>query len=421
MVAANDVGYIPRMIKLAKELGIPEEEKARIINEIDRLESIAKVPSAVGMARTPVDEIPNIEQIAHGTKEKNVRIAQQAIDKAYIYDDRLIWIDLEDFDCQREVTNLLYQMGKYIDMSYNNVVISSIDKKSNQRLVYFGNREIINTLNNDMQDVQIRWTGGEPEAGFFGIQISGDEDFSKISERMRYILEEKILGYHRIVKQEDIVSSEVRPEYGRNIRVHQISNPKTFHTAIEASQSKNSHSAFVHVYDAEEYAEKTLFLVNAGCAGCAVTRDGDIVSVFKNDDMAKKDDVEKISTALLLTAIENGGKKLDCFDGFLPQNYMKHGFIPVCKVKFNDEFAPEGWNFERDGRPDIVFFVHSGKSPSQIMEEKRKGTYEIYDLTTLPTIEDYDEAAQYRDRILEEMGRRVAQERTNDNKVEGRD
>lgn len=51
-----------------------------------------------------------------------------------------------------------------------------------------------------------------------------------------------------------------------------------------------------------------MFLVNAGCAGCAVTKDGDIVSVFKNDDMAQKDDVEKISTALLLTAIENGGK-----------------------------------------------------------------------------------------------------------------
>ena len=32
-------------------------------------------------------------------------------------------------------------------------------------------------------------------------------------------------------------------------------------------------------------------------------KDGDIVSVFKNDDMAKKDDVEKISTALLLMLI----------------------------------------------------------------------------------------------------------------------
>lgn len=34
---------------------------------------------------------------------------------------------------------------------------------------------------------------------------------------------------------------------------------------------------------------------------------------------------------------------------------MKHGFIPVCKVPFNDEFAPDGWNFERDGRPFIIF------------------------------------------------------------------
>lgn len=144
-----------------------------------------------------------------------------------------------------------------------------------------------------------------------------------------------------------------------------------------------------------------MFLVNAGCAGCAVTKDGDIVSVFKNDDMAQKDDVEKISTALLLTAIENGGKKLDCFDGFLPKNYMKHGFIPVCKVPFNDEFAPDGWNFERDGRPFIVFFRHNGKSVDEILKEKNEGTYTTYDLDSLPIIEDYDEAAQYRDDAIE--------------------
>lgn len=401
MIAANDVGYIPKMIKMAEELGLSEEEKALIIERIDKLESLAKVPMQIGQPRTSTDEIPDIEQIAEERKQSNVRIAQRAVDQAYIYDDRFIWIDLEDFNCQREVTNILYKMGKYVDMGYNNIVVSSIDKKNNRRLVYFGNREIINELNGNMEDIKIRWTGGEPESGFFGLQLSDDEDFEQVASRMKYLLEERILGYHRIVRPEDIITSQESTKYGKNIRVHEIANPQTFHTAISASQDNNAHSAFVHVYEPEEYAEKRLFLVNAGCAGCAVTKDGDVVSVFKNDNMAKKDDVEKISTALLLTAIENGGKKLDFFDGFLPKNYMKHGFIPVCKVPFNDEFAPDGWNFERDGRPFIIFFRHNGKSVDEILKEKNEGTYTIYDLESLPIIEDYDEAAQYRDDAIE--------------------
>lgn len=401
IIAANDVGYIPKMIKMAEELGLSEEEKALIIERIDKLESLAKVPMQIGQPRTSTDEIPDIEQIAEERKQSNVRIAQRAVDQAYIYDDRFIWIDLEDFNCQREVTNILYKMGKYVDMGYNNIVVSSIDKKNNRRLVYFGNREIINELNGNMEDIKIRWTGGEPESGFFGLQLSDDEDFEQVACRMKYLLEERILGYHRIVRPEDIITSQESTKYEKNIRVHEIANPQTFHTAISASQDNNAHSAFVHVYEPEEYAEKRLFLVNAGCAGCAVTKDGDVVSVFKNDNMAKKDDVEKISTALLLTAIENGGKKLDFFDGFLPKNYMKHGFIPVCKVPFNDEFAPDGWNFERDGRPFIIFFRHNGKSVDEILKEKNEGTYTIYDLESLPIIEDYDEAAQYRDDAIE--------------------
>lgn len=401
MIAANDVGYIAKMIKMANELGISEEEKAKIIEQIDELENLAKVPMQVGQPRTSVYEIPNIKQIAEEKKQNIVRISQKAVDQAYIYDDRFIWIDLEDFNCQREVTNILYKMGKYEDMGYNNVVVSSIDKVNNRRIVYFGSREIINELNQIMDDIKIRWTGGEPETGFFGIQLSEGEDFEQTSERMRWFLEERILGYHRIVKNEDIITSQETPKYGKNIRVHEIANSQTFYTTISTSQNNNAHSAYVHVYEPEEYAEKRLFVVNAGCAGCAVTKDGDIVSVFKNDDMAQKDDVEKISTALLLTAIENGGKKLDCFDGFLSENYMKHGFIPVCKVPFNDEFAPDGWNFERDGRPFIIFFRHNGKSVNEILKEKNEGTYTTYDLDFLPIIEDYDEAAQFRDDAIE--------------------
>ena len=115
----------------------------------------------------------------------------------------------------------------------------------------------------------------------------------------------------------------------------------------------------MHAYEKEEYKKMKLFVVNAGAAGMAV-KEGDIVSVFKNPDMALKDSIERINNTLLITGIKNGGERLDCFDGFLPELYSKFGFVPCARLKFNDEFAPEGWNFERDGRPNILFMAHNG-------------------------------------------------------------
>lgn len=51
--------------------------------------------------------------------------------------------------------------------------------------------------------------------------------------------------------------------------------------------------------------------------------------------------------------------------------------------------------------PFIVFFRHNGKSVDEILKEKNEGTYTTYDLDSLPIIEDYDEAAQYRDDAIE--------------------
>lgn len=45
--------------------------------------------------------------------------------------------------------------------------------------------------------------------------------------------------------------------------------------------------------------------------------------------------------------IKNGGVKLDIFDSYLSMAYAKYGFIPVTKVKFNREFAPDNWNYGR--------------------------------------------------------------------------
>jgi hypothetical protein len=138
-----------------------------------------------------------------------------------------------------------------------------------------------------------------------------------------------------------------------------------------------------------------LFLSDDGSAGIAVKPDGDIVSVFKNVNISKA----KASSDLLVTALENGGKKLDCYDGFLTKLYMKFGFIPVARVKFNREYAPDAWNYERDGEPDVIAFAHNGDSVDDILNGKWKD-YKTYNPDDVPLLDDYDAVMAARDAYL---------------------
>lgn len=168
----------------------------------------------------------------------------------------------------------------------------------------------------------------------------------------------------------------------------EINNPKIFHRSILAAKKNNPYGVFVHAYESDEYKEMRMFVLPNGLAGVAVTGDGDIVSVFKNPEQEGS-----VMGKLMLVALQNGGKKLDCFDGYLAKQYSKYGFIAESKIKFNREFAPEGWNYERDGEPDVIFFRHNGDSVEKIAETD----YPLYDGKAVPVFDDYDDAVKIRD------------------------
>jgi hypothetical protein len=162
---------------------------------------------------------------------------------------------------------------------------------------------------------------------------------------------------------------------------------KVFHDAITASKEGNPFGAFVHAYEEHEYNEKKNFISEGGEAGMSVTKDGDIVSVFNNPKIGTK---KGVAGHMLEIALENGGKRLDCFDGFLPKLYSKYGFVPVARMKFAREYAPEGWNFERDGEPDVLFFAHNGDDVDTV----RNTNYPPPDMDKVPYITDYDDGAR---------------------------
>lgn len=124
--------------------------------------------------------------------------------------------------------------------------------------------------------------------------------------------------------------------------------------------------------DAERLERSTKFLSADGKSGCLVDENGDLGNVFNNSP------TKGAGSAAVLTAIERGGAKtLDCYDGFLPELYTQMGFVAVAKVKWNDDYAPPGWDYEKNGRPDVVIMKYRGGPRETI--RSRVGSFKPYE------------------------------------------
>lgn len=158
---------------------------------------------------------------------------------------------------------------------------------------------------------------------------------------------------------------------------------------IEQTAREHKFGAAVEVKPREFYADKAnrLYLADDHTAGVALTPSGDIVSVFKHPK--SKTDINPI-----LAEASRHARTLDGFDinGVLPNLYAKHGFRPAARVRFNREFAPEGWPYNIAGEPDVVLMVKDIDGKSGLLEIPEQGGYgAIRD--KIPVFDDWDEAA----------------------------
>lgn len=162
----------------------------------------------------------------------------------------------------------------------------------------------------------------------------------------------------------------------------------TFKNAIaKAKQSLGGYGASVELKD--DYTDINLYLSEDGESGFEIKPNGDIVSVFSNNKAEGGR-----SHYMLEMATAEGGRQLDCFDIYLTKIYEAHGFKPVAKMKWNDEYIPEGWNKDNfkdynNGEPDVVFMVYD---PNNDIEKKKKEAEEKYGKKNeIPYIYDYDD------------------------------
>lgn len=174
-----------------------------------------------------------------------------------------------------------------------------------------------------------------------------------------------------------------------------VATPEEFYKAIENAKKANAHGAFVTKHSIDEYKDMKLYITLDGCAGIAITPDKNIVSIFNGGEK------RGVLKTLLPLAINQGGRKLDNFNSEkLSAMYELYGFNPVSKTKFNCEFAPDDWNYERDGEPDIVFWIHNGDSAGDVV--LNFGRYDVpWDI--VQEFSTYEEAGQYRDDLIEQI------------------
>lgn len=236
--------------------------------------------------------------------------------------------------------------------------------------------------------------------------------------------------------RERLLSQKIRNRLKRkgvsDLNLQDETDPERFSADLESARAHNSHSLFVDPQSPQDLIAKGAIMFRSadgkavGAVGTKGKYEGDIFAVAKDERSKAKN----ASRSIIIQAVNQGGNKLDCYNGTkeqpgLPRMYSSVGMIPVARVAWNDSFhEDDGWNYERDKRPDVVFWYHNGDSAETISKKYKKtedeGGYHLYnlnDIAQLPLFNDmvcpdavdeegnpldnsYDIAWRYRDNML---------------------
>lgn len=153
------------------------------------------------------------------------------------------------------------------------------------------------------------------------------------------------------------------------------------------ARDASTRGQFLSSHSADELQDHKLYLAYDGKVGYALDTSGDLQNLFNNGGP------KGAGTEALISAIKNGATTLDAFDNFLPGLYSRVGFKAVARLPFNREYAPEGWNYGRDGTPDVVFMAYRGGTRGTIKD--RVGSFSVYRGTEGVSVSDYDDGKQH--------------------------
>jgi hypothetical protein len=102
-------------------------------------------------------------------------------------------------------------------------------------------------------------------------------------------------------------------------------------------------------FTAEQLDRQAYRCYLARYSGFAVAPDGEIVNVF-----ALRQARPGEGRTMMEFAKTQRGTRVEFYDGWLAGFYSSLGFVEVERVPFDDEYAPDGYDYEANGRPDYV-------------------------------------------------------------------
>lgn len=141
-------------------------------------------------------------------------------------------------------------------------------------------------------------------------------------------------------------------------------DPEEFAENIETMVEENPEmGAFLSEHPPEELEDHALYTSSEGVAGIGVSEEGDIQNLHNHTGPPG------IGSEFLERGIEDGGRTLDCYDGHLRELYADHGFREVGRIEFDPEYAPDGWNFEDYGEPDVVFMAYKPQAEDEYVDD----------------------------------------------------
>lgn len=125
--------------------------------------------------------------------------------------------------------------------------------------------------------------------------------------------------------------------------------PQTFVFIRNRVPVRYRHNITQHSVDTLAYPAYRLFLAQDWVAGFGIAEDGELVNVFALPEAPPGKGAEGVRRA-----VELGANRVEFYDGFLTKFYADLGFVEVERYPFADEFAPLGYDFVANGRPDYV-------------------------------------------------------------------
>jgi len=197
-----------------------------------------------------------------------------------------------------------------------------------------------------------------------------------------------------------------------------------FRDSFELARNSSTYGSSVTLHDLDYYQQDDvrMFLTQDGLGGIVLNGD-EIVTGFMHPEASDRGQGAIVS--MVSNMVDLGGRRLDAYDTVLPGFYAEAGFRPVARLRWDDQFAPDDWDYDlydrwNGGRPDIVFMTFDpdrfGSEYDQ-SEGQYVDSYETGPVAQQRALEGFDESkwVQIREQRRERArARRMETQQQND-------